>query len=126
MLKFLFSIAIVATIISCGTTNSFKKDEASFNASKVVTQYKAIGDLNDSYFSIKENNYFEFYMQLFDSIKNTSYPGKFTLQGDTMLLNFYNTKAKAILGTKAYIDKAKKEIVFFDQLIGVKRRFLFN
>ena len=28
--------------------------------------------MNDSYFEIKENNFFEFYRQLFDSVKNTS------------------------------------------------------
>jgi hypothetical protein len=126
MFKFLVAVGIVALTVSCGSTHKFKKDKAAFNASKIVTQYKAIGDLNDSYFSIKENNFFEFYMQLFDSIKNTSFPGKYSLSGDTMLLQFYKSGAKAILGTKAYVDKAKKEIIFFDQVIGVKRRFLFN
>ena len=69
--------------------------------------------MNDSYFDIRENNFFEFYRQLFDSIKNTSYPGKYTMNGDTLILNFYNKKGVALLGSKALINKTKKEIVFF-------------
>ena len=69
--------------------------------------------MNDSYFVVKENNFFEFYKELFDSVKNTSYPGKYTKNGDTLMLYFYNKKGAALLGTKALIRQGKKEIVFF-------------
>ncbi len=113
-------------IYSCAPSNAFKKDKAQFDASAVITKYKAIGDLNDSYFTIKENNYFEFYMQLFDSVKNTSYPGKYTKNGDTLFLTFYQKGAEIFLGNKALINENKKEIVFFDKLLGVKRKLIFN
>jgi hypothetical protein len=119
-------IAITAFIISCSTTNSFKKDKAQFDASPVISTYKAIGDLNDSYFTIKQNNFFEFYMQLFDSLKNTAYPGKYTKKGDTLFLNFYNKGAEVFLGSKALINNDKKEIIFFDKFLGVKRKLIFN
>lgn len=120
----IFAIAIF--IYSCSPSNAFKKDKAQFDASAVITKYKAVGDLNDSYFTIKENNYFEFYMQLFDSVKNTSYPGNYTKNGDTLFLNFYQKGAEIFLGNKALINENKKEIVFFDKLLGVKRKLIFN
>jgi hypothetical protein len=120
----IFSISIV--IYSCAPTNALKKDKPAFDAAVVIMKYKAIGDLNDSYFTIKQNNFFEFYMQLFDSVKNTSYPGKYTKSGDTLFLNFYNKGAEVFLGSKALINNDKKEIIFFDKFLGVKRKLIFN
>jgi hypothetical protein len=124
--KIFCSIAFIAFLYSCSSTNTFKKDKPAFDASSVITKYKAIGDLNDSYFTIRQNNFFEFYMQLFDSVKNTSYPGKYTKSGDTLFLNFYNKGAEVFLGSKALINNDKKEIIFFDKLLGVKRKLIFN
>jgi hypothetical protein len=123
---FLIIIAISIIVISCASTNNFKKDKPAFDAAAVIMKYKAIGDLNDSYFTIKQNNFFEFYMQLFDSVKNTSYPGKYTKNGDTLFLNFYNKGAEVFLGSKALINNDKKEIIFFDKFLGVKRKLIFN
>lgn len=122
----LMLICGTAFILSCGATSHFKKDKTLFQSSAIINQYKAIGDLNDSYFAIKENNFFEFYMQLFDSVKNTSYPGKYAKNGDTLFLTFYNKPAQAFLGTKALINTTKKEIIFFDQQLGIKRKLIFN
>jgi hypothetical protein len=122
----LFIFAISIMIYSCSPINAFKKDKPAFDASTVITKYKAIGDLNDSYFTIRQNNFFEFYMQLFDSVKNTAYPGKYTKNGDTLFLNFYNKGAEVFLGSKALINNDKKEIIFFDKFLGVKRKLIFN
>jgi hypothetical protein len=120
-------LGIIAILIySCAPSNAFKRDKEQFDASAVITKYKAIGDLNDSYFTIRQNNYFEFYMQLFDSVKNTSYPGRYTKNGDTLFLNFYQKGAELFLGNKALINENKKEIIFFDKLLGVKRKLIFN
>mgnify|MGYP006991849940 FL=1 len=75
--------------------------------------FKSVADMNDSYFVIKENNFFEFYRQLFDSVKNSSYTGKYNNNGDTLVLQFYNKKGIKLLGNKALIDDNKKEIRFF-------------
>jgi hypothetical protein len=123
---FTLFILAISIIISCSPTNAFKKDKPAFDASAVITKYKAIGDLNDSYFTIRQNNFFEFYMQLFDSVKNTAYPGKYTKSGDTLFLNFYNKGAEVFLGSKALINNNKKEIIFFDKFLGVKRKLIFN
>jgi len=87
-------------------------------------KFKSVADLNDSYFEIKENDFFEFYRELFDSVKNSSYPGKFTKKGDTMLLRFYNKKGLQLLGSKALITNNKKEIIFFDHYPGIKRKLI--
>ena len=100
-------------IISCSPAAKFKKDKALFNASAVQLSFKSVADMNDSYFVIKENNFFEFYRQLFGSVKNTSYPGKYTKNGDTLLLHFYSKKGAVLLGTKALVNEQKREIVFF-------------
>ena len=82
--------------------------------------------MNDSYFIIKENNFVEFYKTLFDSVKNTSYPGKYEMSGDTLHLNFYNRKAYEALGNKALINKNQKEIIFFNVYPGVKTRLIMD
>ena len=113
-------------LVACSTQHAFQKDKQSFESAAVVKKYKAIADMNDAYFVIKENNFFEFYRRLFDSVKNTSYPGRYTKNGDTLLLNFYNKKGKDLLGSKAFINPDKKEIIFFDHYPGIKKKMNFN
>ena len=122
-ISLLFTLPV---LISCSPVNSFKKDKTLFEASKVITKYKAVADMNDAYFVIKENNFFEFYRELFDSLKNTSYPGKYSVNGDTLYLKFYNKKGNNLLGNKALINTLKKEIIFFDKYTGVKKKLIFN
>lgn len=116
----------ILVIQSCSPLNNFKKDKPLFETSKVITRYKAIADMNDAYFVIKENNFFEFYRELFDSLKNTSYPGKYTKNGDTLYLTFYNKKGNNLLSNKALVNSEKKEIIFFDTYTGVKKKLIFN
>lgn len=125
-MKLIAILTIILFLSSCSAIHNFKKDKPQFDASAVVTKYRAIGDMNDSYFVIKENNFFEFYMQLFDSLKNTRYPGKYTTNGDTLYLNFYNPKGSDLLGSKALINQNKKEIIFFDHYPGIRKRLIFN
>ena len=122
-----FPILIVLLILfSCSPSHKFNKEKSLFEASKVQFRFKSVADLNDSYFELKENNFFEYYRQLFDSVKNTRYPGKYTRNGDTLILSFYNKKGAVLLGRKALVDNRKKEIVFFDNYPGVKKRLIFN
>ena len=123
---YIYILIFLPVIISCSALNSFEKDKNLFNASPVITKYKAIADMNDAYFVIKENNFFEFYRELFDSVKNSSYPGRYTKNGDTLYLKFYNKKGTNLLGNKALINTQKKEIIFFDRYTGVKKKLPFN
>ena len=128
-IKLNFSVFILLSMVillACSSSNNFKRDKKLFESSPVITTYKAIADMNDAYFVIKENNFFEFYRALFDSVKNTHYPGTYTKAGDTLFLNFYNKKGNELLGSKALINPNKKEIVFFDNYPGVKRKLFFN
>ena len=119
-----FILIAVLLLTACSTTNNFKKDKAAFDSSRILSSFKSGGDLNDSYFVIKENNFVEFYKTLFDSVKNTSYPGKYEMSGDTLHLKFYNKKAYEVLGNKAFIHKNQQEIIFFNVYPGVKTRLI--
>lgn len=109
----LVGILAFCLFFSCSPTYKFNKDKAAFDASKITYSFKSVADMNDSYFEIRENNFFEFYRELFDSVKNTRYPGRFTQHGDTMMLNFYNKKGEELLGNKAVILAGNKKIEFF-------------
>jgi len=124
LLLLFFCIALLC--ISCSTTGSFKKERSSFEAAKVLMTFKSVADMNDSYFVIKENNFIEYYKLLYDSVKNSRYPGKYTKNGDTLLLNFYQKKGFTLLGRKALVNKEQKEIVFFDTYPGFKKKLLIN
>jgi hypothetical protein len=125
-MKYISSVIILFVFISCNETGKLGKDKPLFESSAIITKYKAVEDMNDSYFVIKENNFFEYYKQLFDTVKNTRYPGKYLKNGDTMILTFYNKKGSDILGNKALINQNKKEILFFDNYPGVKKKWIFN
>ena len=111
-MKYTLSVIIIF-ILSCSPAGKFNKDKALFDSSAIQQSFRSVADMNDSYFEIRENNFFEFYRQLFDSVKNSSYPGKYTKNGDTLILHFYNKKGKELLGSKALIIEKKNEIVFF-------------
>ena len=111
-MKFFLSASFLF-FLSCSPTHTFNKDKSLFDASAVKLSFTSVADMNDSYFVIRENNFFEFYRQLFDSVKNSSYPGRYTKNGDTMILHFYNKKGVELLGTKALVDEGKKQIRFF-------------
>ncbi len=115
--------AITISLFSC-QVNRFAKYQTEFNQSEVIRTFKSIDDLNDDYFVIKENNYFEFYKQLFDSVKNTSIPGRYTMKGDTMLLEYFKKKDRMVLGSKAIIDNKKNEIIFFDHYPSPRRKLV--
>ncbi len=113
-MKYILPVLFIGSVvIACSPAARFRKDEAAFNASKVVMSFTSIADMNDAHFDIKENNYFEFYRQLFDSVKNTNYPGTYTRKGDTLYLKYYDPKGKTVLGSKAVVQEGKKEIAFY-------------
>lgn len=89
------------------------RDKAAFEASGVVKQFTSIANMNDAYFEIRENDFFEFYRMLFDSVKNSSYPGKYRQVGDTLFLDFYSKKGTSALGSRAVIDSSGGKISFF-------------
>ena len=113
-MKYIFLLCLLAiSVFACSPAYKFNKDRGDFEASAITKSFKSVADMNDSYFELRENNYFEFYRQLFDSVKNTVYPGKYELKGDTLHLKFYDKRGKDLLGSKAVIKETKNEIVFF-------------
>lgn len=113
-MKYLLSLLFVSALLgACSTHTLPQKDRAIFEASKITHRFISVADMNDAFFELRENNFFEFYRQLFDSVKNSSYPGKYQLKGDTLVLSFYNPKGKTLLGSRALIGPGNNEIVFF-------------
>jgi hypothetical protein len=112
-------------LASCATSR-YRKNKSLIDASAVIYSFRAIGDLNDSYFTIKENNYFEYYRLLFDSIPNSNYAGEYVMKNDTFLLDFYDKKGEQLLGKKALINKERNEIVFFNNYPGIKKKLVIN
>lgn len=108
-----FTFLLLAGFAACSLKSGFEKDRAMFEASPVKMTFRSVADMNDAYFEIRENHFFEFYRQLFDSVKNTRYPGRLTQQGDTLLLHFYNKEGEKMLGSRAIVDEKKNEIRFF-------------
>ncbi|MEO6488456.1 MAG: hypothetical protein ABIO04_00830 [Ferruginibacter sp.] len=106
-------LLLIIIAFSCSPASKFKNDRSLFDSSPIKMSFKSVADMNDSYFVIKENNFFEFYRQLFDSVKNTRYPGTYSESGDTLLLSFYNKKGRSLLGSKAVINREKNQIIFF-------------
>lgn len=119
-------VAVVFLCSACQQNKLYRQNKSALQAAQTIKTYKAIGDLNDAYFDIKQNNYFEFYMQLFDSVKNTYYPGTYNQNGDTLHLQFFNKKGAAFLGTKALINSSKNEIIFFDKKVSLLKKTAFN
>jgi len=112
-MRYILFLITIISLASCGSLGSFNKDKTAFESSPVTMSFKSVADMNDAYFVIRENNFFEFYRQLFDSVKNNSYPGRYNLVNDTFYLKFYEKKGLDILGSKAVIEKADNKIIFF-------------
>lgn len=114
-MKYIILFLLTAFAYACNepVSMNYEKDKAAFEGSKVIKSFKSVADMNDAYFELKENNYFEFYRQLFDSVKNTSYPGKYVQKDDTLYLSFYDVRGDSVLGSKAIIKGDDEQIVFF-------------
>lgn len=101
-------------LFSCASTRDIKTKMNAVDQSAVLKSFKNVVEgVNDSYFELKENNYFDSYRLLFDSVKNTRYAGtyKSSVGNDTIALQFFNSKGLKLLGSKAVIKG--KNITFF-------------
>jgi len=75
-------------------------------------RFYSISDYNDAYFELKDRHKFQFYRSLFDSLPNSRLKGKYTVNGDTLILHFSTPDGYKILGSKAIIDTAANQITF--------------
>lgn len=96
-------LILLCTAASCSIFNGMEKKLRSIDNAKTLRSFTSVADMNDAFFVLKENNYFDFYRQLFDSVKNSRYPGTYTTLGDTLYLHFFDKKGAEILGNKAVL-----------------------
>lgn len=113
-------ILVLSVIFSCKHKTTQTK-ETSLNRT-----FTSISDLNDSYFSITEDNRFEYYKLLFDSVKNTTYSGSYKLSEDTLYLTFDQEDGRQLFGEKAHIDTMNNRIIFLDAAPESRFMNLFN
>ena len=124
-MKYLFIFIVVAIAQGCSNGRAlWKKDKEAFEKAKVIRHYKSVSDMNDMKFEIRENNFFYCYRQLFDSVKNSEFPGRYTMNGDTMMLKYYNPRGKDVLGNKAMMVNKGKELIFFDSTPGSSKKWI--
>ena len=119
-------IIILGLLFSCNTAQNHKVEMDKLEKAKVISTFRSSSDMNDSYFLLKDGNYFEFYKSLYDSVKNTVYGGTYSMHLDTIKLEFFNVEGEKIFGNRAVIDKEKNEIYFFNASNAAKRMHLFN
>ena len=117
---------IITFLFSCNSSKNNNPDMEKLQKAKVISTFRSTSDMNDSHFSLKEGNYFEFYKSLYDSVKNTVYGGTYITNGDTITLNFFDNDGEEILGKKAIINKETNKIYFFDASNQAKQMNLFN
>lgn len=124
MTKMLLLVLLV--LLACNTAE--KKDAASpaTTALEKDLSFRAVADMNDCHFTLKKDGSFEFYRLLFDSIKNSSYTGNYTLAGDTLMLMYDQSEAIELLGPKALIDHKKNEITFFDSGVTTPHKIILQ
>lgn len=119
-------ILFLILVFSCNSSKKQGNDLENLEKAKVIKTFKATSDMNDSYFSLKENNYFEFYKSLYDSVKNTVYGGKYSKIGDTLVLNFFDNKGDSLFGNRAVINSENSKIYFFNASKEAKQMNIFN
>lgn len=119
-------IIFILLFSGCNSKKEQKTDLLKLEKAKIISTFKSSSDMNNSYFILKEGNYFEFYKNLYDSIKNTHFAGKYSRKGDTLILNFWDNKGEEIFGNRAIINTEKNKIYFFNSSKEAKQMHLFN
>ena len=119
-------ILVSVLLFSCKHLLKKENDFDKMKKAKVISTFRATSDMNDSYFLLKEGNYFEFYKSLYDSLKNTVYGGTFSEHLDTIKLNFFNPEGEKIFGNRAILNKENNEINFYNASNAAKRMHIFN
>ncbi len=111
-IKNYIALCLICAISACSSKIPVKKFNATVDAAQEIKVFKnVVSGANNSYFVLKTDNYFDFYRELFDSVKNTRYPGTYIMKGDTIQLTFNQKSGKKFLSRQAVISGDK--ITFF-------------
>lgn len=123
-----FLILLYSTI-GCQSTPSHPEVFPTNTGTTIKTYHKtftSVSDLNDSYFTLNQDQTFEYYKLLLDSIKNTVYSGTYRVEHDTIFLEFQDEDGKHLLGERVLIDTLQENILFLDASPETKYMHLFN
>ena len=112
-------------MFSCQGRYGYEQRWRSLENSRVVRTFTSVSDMNDAHFVIKDNNYFEYYKSLYDSVKNTRFGGTYKRAGDTLLLDFFNGRGKEWLGEKAILLNGN-QVLFPEAAPEARMLHLFN
>ena len=118
---FLQYFILLLMVSSCATADrSLNKKE--YRRSKPIATYSSMAnELEDGYLVLKENGYFQFYQKLWIgiSIKENEYIGRYSLNNDTLYLNWLSADPKRIkyyLSRKCIIKSSEKQAWFVDEI----------
>ena len=122
-------LILLYSIIGCQSTPSHPEVFPTNTGTTIKTYHKtftSVSDLNDSYFTLNQDQTFEYYKLLLDSIKNTVYSGTYRVEHDTIFLEFKDEDGKHLLGERVLIDTLQENILFLDASPETKYMHLFN
>lgn len=126
-MKYLLSIAFLVLAVSCNNAEQKSEELPPLTEQKAFNKtFMSLSDLNDCYFTLTENNQFEYYKMLLDSIKNTEFTGQYKIVNDTIYLTFDKEEGKNLLGYRVIIDENAENIVFIDAAPESRYMHLFN
>ncbi len=93
------------------TSREVKKETRDKRKSPIVLTARE----GDYYLNLRQNNFFDYFGKDPASNKADLYAGTYKIEGDSLLLGFYNNYAPSDLTNMGYIDKSHNMLTLFSK-----------
>lgn len=109
-------VILMISSLSCSTPErssgrEVKKETRDKRKSPIILTAKE----GDYYLNLRQNNFFDYFGKDPASNKADLYAGTYKIEGDSLLLGFYNNYQPADLTSMGYIDKANNLLILFSK-----------
>ena len=112
ILLFIFLIASIScTTPEKSSSREVKKDTRDKRKSPIILTAKE----GDFYLNLRQNNFFDYFGKDPASNKADLYAGTYKIEGDSLLLGFYNNYAPQDLTNMGYIDRKNNLLTLFSK-----------
>jgi hypothetical protein len=112
ILLFIFLIASIScTTPEKSSSREVKKDTRDKRKSPIILTAKE----GDYYLNLRQNNFFDYFGKDPASNKADLYAGTYKIEGDSLLLGFYNNYAPQDLTNMGYIDRKNSLLTLFSK-----------
>jgi hypothetical protein len=119
----------ILSFFSCSTperssSREVKKETRDKRKSPIILTAKE----GDYYLNLRQNNFFDYFGKDPSSNRADLYAGTYKIEGDSLLLGFYNNYAPQDLTSMGYIDRKNNLLTLFskDQTKNRKMQILFG